>query len=398
GAVTEAVVVAREEAGGDKRLVAYVVSDREEAVTPGELRGYLKEELPEHMLPAAIVLLDALPLTASGKVNLRALPAPEEIKPEEDHIEPRTPVEKELARIWVEVLGLERVGITDNFFELGGDSILSIQVVARARDAGLSLTPKQLFQHQTISELALVVTISHDSAEEEVGGGVIPLTPIQRWFFEQELPEPHHYNQAVMLELKPPAHVGLLEKSLERLVEHHDALRLRFERKSRGWEQTNVARETHDVFRRVDLSSLDPEAQTAEIERAANEAQSSLNLGEGPIIRAVYFDLGVGRPHRLLVVIHHLAVDGVSWRILLDDMGQAHEQLRRGDGVELPQKTLSFRRWSELLGAHAQSAAVRQEMEYWTAEHRRKVGKLPVDCTGENRADSARSITASVTA
>src|SRR5205085_4239044 len=227
GAVTEAVVVAREEAGGDKRLVAYVVSDREEAVTPGELRGYLKEELPEHMLPAAIVLLDALPLTASGKVNLRALPAPEEIKPEEDHIEPRTPVEKELARIWVEVLGLERVGITDNFFELGGDSILSIQIVARARDAGLSFTPKQLFQHQTISELAAITKISRaGAAEEEASEGVIPLTPIQRWFFEQEeLPEPHHYNQAVMLELRPPARAGLLEKSLERLIEHHDALR-----------------------------------------------------------------------------------------------------------------------------------------------------------------------------
>ena len=400
GAVTEAVVVAREEAGGDKRLVAYVVSDREEAVTPGELRGYLKEELPEHMLPAAIVLLDALPLTASGKVNLRALPAPEEIKPEEDHIEPRTPVEKELARIWVEVLGLERVGITDNFFELGGDSILSIQIVARARDAGLSFTPKQLFQHQTISELAAITKISRaGAAEEEASEGVIPLTPIQRWFFEQEeLPEPHHYNQAVMLELRPPARAGLLEKSLERLIEHHDALRLRFECKARGWEQRNAARATHDVFRRVDLSSLAPETQTAEIERAANEAQSSLNLSEGPIIRAVYFDLGVERPHRLLVVIHHLAVDGVSWRILLDDMRQAYEQLRRGDGVELPPKTLSFKRWSELLGAHAQTAAVWQELEYWTAEPRRKVGKLPVDRAGENRADSARSISASLTA
>src|SRR5205823_7451987 len=148
----------------------------------------------------------------------------------------RTPVEKELARIWADVLGLERVGITDNFFESGGDSILSIQIVSRARDAGLSLTPKHLFQHQTISELAAVTTISREgAAEEEAVEGFIPLTPIQRWFFEQELPEPHHYNQAVMLELRSPADAGLLEKSLERLVEHHDALRLRFEREGRGW-------------------------------------------------------------------------------------------------------------------------------------------------------------------
>jgi amino acid adenylation domain-containing protein/non-ribosomal peptide synthase protein (TIGR01720 family) len=398
-AVGEAVVVAREDAGGVKRLVAYVVAEREAAVTPGELRGYLKEGLPEHMLPAALVLLDALPLTASGKVNSRALPAPGEFKTEEGYMEPRTPVEKELARVWAEVLELERVGIADNFFELGGDSILSLQVVARARDAGLSLTPKHLFQHQTISELAAVTTNSRAGAsEDEAVEGFIPLTPIQRWFFEQELPESHHYNQAVMLELKPPVDTGLLEKSLERLVGHHDALRLRFERKARGWEQTQAARETRDLFRRVDLSSLAAETQEMEIERAANEAQSSLDLSEGPIMRAVYFDLGTVRPHRLLIVIHHLAVDGVSWRILLDDMRRAYEQLRRGDGVELPPKTLSFRRWSEMLAAHAQTPAVREELDYWTAETRPGVGKLPVDRAGENRTDSARSVSASLTA
>jgi amino acid adenylation domain-containing protein/non-ribosomal peptide synthase protein (TIGR01720 family) len=398
-AVREAVVVARDEAGGDKRLVAYVVAKGAEAVTPGELRGYLKEGLPEHMLPAAFVLIDALPLTASGKVNTRALPAPGEFKTKEGYEEPRTPVEKELARVWAEVLGLERVGIADNFFELGGDSILSLQVVARAREAGLSLTPKHLFQHQTISELAAVTTTSRaGAAEDEAVEDAIPLTPIQRWFFEQELPEPHHYNQAVMLELRPPADAGLLEKSLERLVEHHDALRLRFNRVGRGWEQTQAARETREVFRRVDLSSLAAETQEAEIESAANKAQSSLDLGEGPIMRAVYFDLGDRRTHRLLIVIHHLAVDGVSWRILLDDMRRAYEQLRREHGVELPPKTLSFRRWAGLLAAHAQTAAVREELDYWTAEPRRRVGKLPVDRARENRPAEARSVSASLTA
>ncbi|HSE19187.1 MAG TPA: amino acid adenylation domain-containing protein, partial [Pyrinomonadaceae bacterium] len=346
-AVNDCVVIVREEAEGDKRLIAYVVCNRGEAVTPQELRAYLKDQLPQYMLPAAIVLLDALPLKGSGQVNVRALPAPE-FKTEERLVEPRTPVEKELVRIWQEVLGLERVGITDNFFELGGDSIVSIQIVARARDAGLLITPKQVLKYESIARLAAVTKTSRGRvAEEESVAPTIPLTPIQHWFFEQQLPNPHHYNQAVMLELKQPVRADLLEKSLGHLIEHHDVLRLRFERAAQGWKQTIIAREIHRVFGSVDLSSLTPAAQTAEIERDANEAQSSLHLSEGPLIRAVYFDLGVATSHRLLIVIHHLAVDGVSWRILLDDMQRIYEQLQRGEesNHEPPWSAAAWRRF-----------------------------------------------------
>jgi amino acid adenylation domain-containing protein/non-ribosomal peptide synthase protein (TIGR01720 family) len=402
--VVDAVVVVREEVERDKRLVAYVVCDHEEVVTPEELRAYLKSRLPEYMLPAAIVMLEALPFKGSGKVNVRALPAPEEIKIEEDFVGPRTPVEKELARIWQEVLGLERVGITDNFFELGGDSIVSIQIVARARDAGLLITAKQVLKHESISELAAVtkeahpqITQKHETQGEISVNGRWILTPIQHWFLEQQLPNPHHYNQALTLELKQPVRTDLLEEGLERLIEHHEALRLRFERKARGWKQTIATRETHEIFKCVDLSSLTSEAQTAEIKRAADEAQSSLHLSEGPIIRAVYFDLGIGRSHRLLIAIHHLAVDGVSWRILLDDMQRTYEQTRCGGEVKLPSKTLSFKRWSALLYAHAQSEAVLQELEYWTAEPRWSIGKLPIDRAGDNSAESARSLSIALT-
>jgi amino acid adenylation domain-containing protein/non-ribosomal peptide synthase protein (TIGR01720 family) len=384
-AVRDAVVILRDEAEGDKRLIAYVVCHQQQACTPDELRAYLKNELPEYMLPAAVVLLDALPLTGSGKVDVRALPAPEEIKKEEDYVAPRTSVEQELARIWQEVLGVDRVGVTDNFFELGGDSIVSIQIVARARDAGLLITPKQVLNHASILELAAVITVSREpSAEEEPDDGDIPLTPIQHWFFEQQLPDPYHYNQAVMLELKQPVNADLLERSLRRLIEHHETLRLRFKRGTRGWEQTIAARETHDFFKCI--------AETVEIETIADEAQSSLDLSEGPIIRAVYFRQAKSSKSCLLIVIHHLAVDGVSWRILLDDLRRTYEQ------VKLPPKTLSFRRWSQLLSEHAQSAAVRQELEYWTAEFRRNVVKLPIDRAGANSVDSARSVSVSLTA
>ena len=398
-AVKDAVVIVREEAKRDKRLVAYVACDREEAVTPEELRAYLKDQLPQYMLPAAVVLLDALPVKGSGKVDVRALPPAGEIETNEGFAAPRTLVEKELVRIWQEVLGLERVGITENFFELGGDSIVSIQIVARARDAGLSITPKQVLKHESILELAAVTKISiEQTAEKESAASTIPLTPIQHWFLEQQLPNPHHYNQAVMLELKYPVRVDLLEKSLGRLIEYHEALRLRFEREPRGWKQTIAARETHPILERVDLSELATEAQTVVIERAASEAQSRLHLSEGPIIRAIYFDLGIRRSHRLLIVIHHLAVDGVSWRILLDDMQRTYEQLQRGEEVKLQSKTLSFKRWSELLNAHAQSATVLQEFQYWTTERRRDVAKLPVDHEGDNSAASVRSLTVALTA
>ncbi len=398
-AVRDAVAIASEDEKGRKRLVAYVITDRESTVTPDELRRYLKNKLPEHMAPAAVVFLDRLPLTQSGKVDVRALPAPEEIKTEEDYVGPRTSVEKEFARIWQEVLGLERVGTTDNFFELGGDSIVSIQIVARARDAGLLITPKQVLQHGSILELAAVTqTLRTQPAEEETGDGIIPLTPIQRWFFEQQLPDPHHYNQALMLGLKQPVNTDLLRKALEHLIEHHHALRLRFERETREWKQTIAAGETHQVFECIDLSSLTPEAQTAEIARVADETQSNLDLSNGPIIRAVHFDLGAARAHRLLIVIHHLAIDGVSWRILLDDMQRVYEQLQRGEDARLLPETLSFKRWSELLGAQAQSATVREEAEYWTAGSRREAGELPVDRAGDNTVGSGRSLSVFLTA
>src|SRR5215510_11264945 len=285
-AVRDATAIAREDEKGHKRLVAYVIAGREPAVTSDEVRRYLKDKLPEHMIPAAVVFLAHLPLTPSGKVDVRALPAPEEIKTEEDYVEPRTSVEKEFARIWQEVLGLERVGITDNFFELGGDSIVSIQIVARARDAGLLITPKQVLQTGSILELAAVTqTLPTPVTEDEPGDGIIPLTPIQHWFFEQQLPDPHHYNQALMLGLNQPVNTDLLEKALEQLIEHHHALRLRFERGARDWKQTIAARETHQVSECVDLSFLTPEAQTAEINRIADETQSNLDLRDGLIMR-----------------------------------------------------------------------------------------------------------------
>jgi amino acid adenylation domain-containing protein/non-ribosomal peptide synthase protein (TIGR01720 family) len=395
--VRQSVVVAREDVPGQKQLVAYVVSAGEQEVSAGELRSYLGEQLPEYMVPAFFVALAELPLTLNGKVDRRALPAPEHTRSQsaESYVAAVTPAEQALADIWCEVLGLPQVGVHDNFFHLGGDSILSIQVIARANEAGLRLTPKQLFQHPTIAQLAEVAgTTIHIPAEQGQVSGPVPLIPIQHWFFEQELAQPQHFNQALLLESREGLDAALLETAIGHLLEHHDGLRLRFRRAADGWQQFHQEEgEAGPLLSRIDLGEV-PEEEVAErLEAEATQLQASLNLGEGPLLRAALFDLGGGVGERLLVVIHHLVVDGVSWRILLEDLQTAYQQLRRGETVRLPAKTTSFKRWAELLKEYAESESVGQELSYWTAAERNSVVSLPRDNSeGQNLLASARSV------
>jgi amino acid adenylation domain-containing protein/non-ribosomal peptide synthase protein (TIGR01720 family) len=384
--VREAVVLAREDTPGDKRLVAYVIAEVPAAApTIGQLRSYLKERLPEYMVPTAFMMLDALPLTPNGKVDRPALPAPDSARPHlaSAFVAPRTPVEARLAEFWAQILGLNRVGVHDNFFELGGDSILTIQIIARAQQAGLHFTPKQIFQHPTIAELAAVAGIpSVIRAEQDIVLGRVPLTPIQHWFFEQNLPELQHWNQAVLLKLRRPLNPALLEKAVERLLTHHDALRLRFRREDSGWQQTNDGPGEAVPFSYVDLSALSEPEQRLAVEASATELQASLNLSAGPLLRIALFDLGPERTGRLLIAIHHLVMDGVSWRILGEDLEVAYQQLERGAEVRLPSKTTSFKQWAERLAEHAHSPALREECEYWLAELRKTASRLPVDYPG----------------
>jgi non-ribosomal peptide synthase protein (TIGR01720 family) len=270
------------------------------------------------------------------------------------------------------VLGLERVGVHDNFFELGGDSIISIQIIARASQAGLRLTVRQLFQRQTIAELAQVADADVDlRAEQGLVTGPAPLTPIQHWFFAQNLPEPHHFNQSVLLQVPPDFDPGLLEQALQHLLRHHDALRLRFEPSldspgASSWRQTIVA-----PGKTVPLVSVDSSS--------AAELQASLDLSDGPLLCAALFRRGAGQPGRLLLVIHHLAVDGVSWRILLQDLQTAYQQLERGAAPSLPPKSTSFKQWAERIADHAQTEAVGAELDYWLAQNWGDVAPLPVD-------------------
>ncbi|OXM56486.1 non-ribosomal peptide synthetase [Amycolatopsis thailandensis] len=352
--VRDAVVVARE-IGGHKRLVAYV--DGETA----DLRAFLGETLPAYLVPSVFVPLDAVPVTANGKVDRAALPAPDPALAQgADHVEPRTETERSLAKLWTEVLGVDRVGSTDNFFDLGGDSILSIQVVHRARQAGLAMRSKDLFTHQTVAELATVVKpVDTADADREVVVGDVPLTPIQQWFFASEPANPAHFNQSVLVELEGPVEQESLRLALDAVITQHDALRLRFERTEEGWTQYNEPPEPGPVLKKVPADRLEAEAEVA---------QADFDLARPPHLRAVLTEPdGAGNP-RLLLAAHHLVVDAVSWGILLEDLERAYRQIEAGEKTDLGTKTTSFREWSHRLREFVQGGGLDDEHGHWARE------------------------------
>jgi len=228
--------------------------------------------------------------------------------------------------------------------------------------------------------------------------GPVPLTPVQCWFFEHELPKPHHWNQSLLLEVEPGVSDTLLEQVWQSLLAQHDALRLHFTRRGNSWQQHNAGLDEYASFSRMDLVGLKPSGQRAAIESAAVDAESSLNLSEGPPARFIFFNLGSTQPARLLIVIHHLVVDGLSWRILLEDLQRGYEQLSRGEVIEFAPKTTSYQEWAEHLAEFAQSPALLQEAQYWLAEERRQIKPLPVDMTGgAGTQESERMVEVSLT-
>jgi amino acid adenylation domain-containing protein/non-ribosomal peptide synthase protein (TIGR01720 family) len=383
--VRQAAVAAREDGRGQQRLVAYVVG--EDAPDAAELRRHLRERLPEHMVPAVFATLDALPMTPSGKIDRRALPDPAPA-PAADPASsapggpdaPRGDVEETLARLWADALGRPHVGVHDNFFELGGDSILSILVIARAAEQGIRLTPRQLFLHPTIAELATVAgTAAPVEAEQGAVTGPAPLTPAQHWYFEPDPVDAHHWNHAAYLRLPAGADTAAVEGAVAALLSHHDALRLRFERGTDGWRQWHAEPVGPVPLEVVDLRDVADGALDAAIHPHAERAQAGLDLAAGPLLRAVLFDLGAHRAPRLLVAVHHLVVDAVSWPILLADLQSAYTALAAGAEPRLPAKTTSFRAWAERLAAHAQAPETLREADFWRGALPSAAPALPVD-------------------
>jgi amino acid adenylation domain-containing protein/thioester reductase-like protein/non-ribosomal peptide synthase protein (TIGR01720 family) len=357
------------------------------------LREHLARTLPEYMVPGTIVPMTSLPLTANGKVNRAALPAPDLLRDVTvtEFAPPRTPTERTLVKVWSEVLGHGRIGVHDNFFELGGDSILNIQIVARARKAGLVLTPKDLYTHQTVAKVAEVIDNAPKAAPMVVSGtgagmnGPAPLTPIQRWFMASPGPAPSHFNQAMLLRLPAEIEPRHVQCALDAVCREHEALRFRFHQDAEGTWFQGVG-ESGSVP--LDPISHVPTAQA--LHEAASRVQSALDLQHGPIFRAALFDLK-GEGVRLLLVAHHLVVDAVSWHIILDDVATAIEQSCRGEAVALPASSTPFRLWAQELARHAADPSLVAELPSWLDQSAPGVVAIPRDLEAPQTANTVDS-------
>ncbi|MGW7020115.1 non-ribosomal peptide synthase/polyketide synthase [Streptomyces decoyicus] len=396
-AVAEAVLTVPED-GGRKRLAAYLVPAPGATVPQAaELRAFLAAELPDYMLPAAFVTLDALPLTRNGKVDRRRLPAPDwSAAASGEHLAPRTEAERILAEIWCALLGVERVGVEDNFFMLGGDSILSIQVVSRARRAGLTLTPRDLFRHPTVAALAAATGAAAPVAGTGPVTGDIALTPIQHWFLDARPQRPGYFNQSVVIELAEDPDPQALQRALHALWTHHDALRARFAQRADGtWHQHCPAPDATEprLLEVHDLSGRDAEECAAAAEAAMAQAHAGFRLADGPLLAARLFTGDAARPPRLFLTVHHLVVDGVSWRVLLEDLESAYQQARTGGPVSPLARTTSVQEWARRLHAHTGTGGFAGESAHWSAVAAQCAAPLPVDADGSNTIADLRSVT-----
>ncbi|MDF0734272.1 non-ribosomal peptide synthetase [Pseudomonas entomophila] len=371
--VTEAVVVALDLPGG-KQLVGYLVCAQAEADADAQaalreaVKAHARQHLPDYMVPAHLVLLQRLPLMGNGKLDRRALPAPDLEQARQHYQAPANALEEQLAQVWREVLNLARVGVQDNFFELGGDSILSIQVVSRARQLGLQFTPRDLFQHQTIQTLAAVVRqeAAPSGVEQGARTGRIGLTSIQHWFFDSDVTQPQHWNQAVLMHVRQPLQAAELERALAALAQHHDSLRLRFAQAGGRWHAEYDQAGAQPLLWSATVTDLD------DCQALYTDVQRSLDLADGPLLRGLLVSDGSGA-QRLLLAIHHLVVDGVSWRVLLEDL----QALYRGE--TLAAKTHALGDWAARLASYAGSDSLRDELGWWAAQLGGVRHELPCD-------------------
>lgn len=358
-------------------IFAYVVPEAHpaseaEAYDRKGLRRYLQSLLPYYMVPTAIVELDKIPLTPNEKLDKKALPVPHVLDRDQQvhshFAAPQTPTEKILAEIWSEILHVGVVGVDDNFFELGGDSIISIRVVSKAREKGLGVSIKQIFEHPTVAELSKHVRELHAAKAQSQGkiSGVLPNFPIQSWFFEQDLVEANHFNQAEIFLVPSEVTSSELQKSFDALLDHHDVLRITCKKHvDGGYEQfITDGSKSHKYFEVVEVS--DRENFQSLVEAKNKAVQADFKLTEGLLIRVVHFVVANEHENYVLVVIHHLAVDGVSWRILLEDLETSVRQWKQKKEITLPPKTASVMDWHAALKQVSQNSAwASSELKYW---------------------------------
>ncbi|MER0243351.1 amino acid adenylation domain-containing protein [Streptomyces sp. HSW2009] len=367
--VAQAAVVVREDRPGDRRLVGYAVPTGGRQLDPEALRAHLTGVLPTHMVPSAVVTLDALPLTVNGKLDRRALPAPEYgSRAEADRRGPRTEREKTLCGLFADVLALDAVGIDDGFFDLGGDSIMSIQLVSRARRAGIELSVRDVFEQRTVAALAEVATETAPAAVEAPGEdiGTLPLTPIMHWYYERG-GATDQFNQSRIIQVPAGLRPTHLHGAVQAVLDHHGALRARVhDGPPRHLEiPAPGSIDAADLIHHVDASGLDEAGRRQLVQRETEAARQRLDPAAGTLGQLVWFDHGPDTPGLLLWLVHHLVVDGVSWRILVPDLAEAYRSVSAGRQPQLQPVGTSLRRWSQRLTEAAAAPRRIAESGWW---------------------------------
>lgn len=347
GTVQQCAVVAREETLGHKRLVAFVVAQE---FNQDAIASFVQSRLPAYMLPAAWVSLPALPLLTSGKTDKNSLLRYTMDTVETASIEaPRTEIEQKLAALWASVLRTSTVAVNRNFFEMGGDSILAIQIVIRARKEGLEFQLRDIFEHQTVAELARHIgNLPVRTAEQGLLTGTSGLLPIQQHFFEQDYTHPGHYNQALVIELSKQVPEERLQEAIRQVALQHDALRFSYRQEQNNWIQTYTDRLPQLVVE--DISDAPVEILANTIRGIGDYYQKSLHLDAAPLCRFVLLKTNTAiETNRLIVIVHHLMIDGVSWRILLGDLDHCLTAAAKGGEPNMGSKTSSYRAWQQAI-------------------------------------------------
>ncbi|AJQ94154.1 non-ribosomal peptide synthetase [Gynuella sunshinyii] len=376
--IGEVAVLVRKDSQGNNTLAAYIVCRSQPPLTVQHIRDQLSQSLPDYMIPATFTFMDRMPLTPADKIDRAALPEPT-VELREDFIAPAGEKEIKLAKIWQELLGMAQVSSNDNFFACGGDSILTIQLVSRAQRVGVNITPRQVLESTSLAALAAA-----GSDERRIDAPQYPITgqqlwlPVQRRWLAGDQTDMQHYNQSFLL--RPPAgfEVGHLQQILTALYKKHDVLRLSIQ-PAAGVYCPFQSTLIHDAIGQESIAGLAATDKETRLRQICEHVQTTLSWADNRLLRAVLIDADRDEERRLLLVIHHMIVDGVSWRIIKADFEQAWQQLQAGQSIDLGPKTSSFQQWAGALYRYAETGISQTEREYWEAQQNTRVTPLPID-------------------
>jgi len=392
--IKEACVIAAQDHTGHTYLKACLVAH--DQIDLDDLRKDLSASLPVHMVPSRYALLQGMPRLVSGKIDRKALLDVGEVDENSNQIDatpPRTRTEETLLEAWQHVFGRSDIGIHHDYFELGGDSIRAIQLLSQLYKSGLSLQIKDLFDNPSVAKLAPFITQDHFVEEDDITGEAV-LGPIQHRFFDKFSTNPNWFNHALLLHAHERLDVQAMEQAVQALVQQHDAFRLKFHQTPDGvWHQEFCETTNGFKFQTIELDKKQDENR--QILRQANQAHTGLDLTNGPLAKAILLQ-GAKQDH-ILLVIHHLIIDGVSWRILLEDLTQAYRNINAKQTISLPRKTHSLKHWGNALAQYAQSDALKKEIPYWHRIRQADVCPFPVEIPSpHNRLCDLESCTVSL--